>query len=146
MEEKMDKKRDEKGRFKKGYFGGGPGRGHRKQFKPLDQDEFEGVIAEGLRSRDSKERAIWARVHLGYEKQRAKSSKQDEEGLDPMFVSFFSLLWDYAGAHRQQTGQPISMIDAMDIIAQHLKSCPNSPMGNVEFELGEFEEIDDDNK
>jgi hypothetical protein len=67
--------------------------------------------------------------------------QDDGKILDPIFMPLFTLLWEFAGCYLAKTGKPISMIDAMDIAAKHLKTCPSSPMSAANLE---FIEIIDD--
>ena len=121
----------------------GPGRGHRKPVKPLDSDEFEAVIAEGLRSKDGKERAVWARVRLAYEKQIDKSKGVGSE-MEPFVGDITDLLSTVAYGYLATCGIPITSIDAIEVIRNHMTSCPTSPASNKGFIEFYNDEIDDD--
>ena len=95
------------------------------------------MIAEGLRSKDGKERAIWARVLLSYRKQKRPES--DRSMAEPFVLDIISLLSTVADGYRVTHGIPISLKDAISVIREHMVSCPTSPASAVEFE-----EITDD--
>ena len=135
----MANERDKKGRFEKGWRSG-PGRGNKKPFKPLDQDEFEEIIAEGLRSRDGKERAVWARVKLTYEREKLNKS-DDYEGatIDPVVLDLlrgnvFSMEFELKD---EDASSNFGMHRA---IRDHLLNCPVSPVRPI------FEEVKDDDQ
>ena len=54
--------------------------------------------------------------------------------LDPIFMPLFNFLWKVADGYLEATGKPISMIEAMVIVENHLVNCPGSPIKVVEFE------------
>jgi hypothetical protein len=115
--EKKDSGRDKKGRFKPGYSGG-PGRSN-KQLKPLGSDEFKNIIAQGLRSKDGKERAVWAKVKLAYDKQEGS---KDDVTHEPWVDELITLLSHLSQSYSGKTGVPTS---GLEIIKLMLRACPN---------------------
>jgi hypothetical protein len=127
---KKDSGRDEKGRFKPGYSGG-PGRGNRN-LKPLTYEDIELLLQSDLKDSDPKVRHTATRLLIAL---KNKMPDQDDgKILDPIFMPLFKFLWDFADGYREQTGQSISMIEAIDVAANHLANCPSSPITTVEFE------------
>ena len=127
----MDNKRGKNGRFKKGYSGG-PGRSRKEPSKPLTYEDIELLLQSDLKDSDPKVRHTATRLLIAL---KNKMPDQDDGPiLDQIFIPLFTLLWEYAGAHLAKIGQPISMIEAIDLIKNHMQTCPTSPLANPEFE------------
>jgi hypothetical protein len=133
---KWEDKRDKKGQFVKGY-GGGPGRPKKELPNPLEPDEFKNIIDQGLRSKDGKERAVWARVMLAYDKQMGTS--KDDVIVEPFVGELIWLLSDLAEAYLNKTGISIS---GLDIIKRMREVCLNCDRLGTEGDC-EFEEIEE---
>ena len=140
MDKKMDDKRDEKGRFVKGY-GGGPGRSHKKEKEvELDGellDMIEQVVITGLGAKDLKDRLKAAGIGLRVQSMRGS----DDTGLviEPWVNELLGLLPNLAEAYFNKTGNPISGLDLIKRMAQVCINCDR--LGREAFEL---EEVGDD--
>jgi hypothetical protein len=82
MEEQMDDKRNQKGQFEKGY-GGGPGRGYKKERQvELDGelfDDIKRVIRKGMASKDVSLRLKAAGLGV-----RLESLKKRDDSKEPV--------------------------------------------------------------
>ena len=91
--EKMDEKRNEKGQFEKGY-GGGPGRGHKKESPVILDGELlnmiEEVVITGLGARDLKDRLKAAGI--GIRVQGMKGSDDTDTKPEPFVIKIITLL------------------------------------------------------
>jgi hypothetical protein len=131
MDEKKDDKRDEKGRFEKGYSGG-PGRGRkRKSARSVSLEEIEGYLLPDLKSRDPKVRHPATRLLI------ALKNKMPDPDNQPFLEPKIEFLLDFTGTfiayYESTTGKPCSAGEAMKIIWDHLNTCPDSPFRPNEF-------------
>ena len=126
--------RNEKGQFTNSP---GPGRGHKKEsFEPLGSDEFKNIIDEGLRSKDSKERAVWARVMLAYNKQIGTSEK--DVAMEPFVAKFLGLI-----SHLTENCVVDGVSNGIDVIDRMAEVCINCDRLGTE-EHNWFKEVEDD--
>jgi hypothetical protein len=141
MDEKKDEKRNKKGQFEKGY-GGGPGRGYKKE-SPVELDGelldmIEQVVITGLGARDLKDRLKAAGI--GIRVQGMKETDDTPTTADPFVFEFLSLLSDLSERHLNATGKSLSPIE---IIKRMQDTCINCDLlKTCDFDRKEVEPTD----
>jgi hypothetical protein len=145
MEEKKDEKRDEKGQFVKGHRGG-PGRGHTgDEDIELDGellDDVERVIRKGMASKDMALRLKAAALGVRLETRR-KSDTKEKSVLSPETEFIVDFVVTIISRFERKDGVSFPANDAMHIICQHMRDCPDSPY-RVTDDPVEYEEPDDE--
>ena len=121
----MDEKRDEKGRFKRGYIGG-PGRGKRKPSKPMTFEDIELLLQSDFKDSDPKVRHTATRLLIALKNKMP--DPDDQPILDPCVRRLLHFQFNLVSCYKERTGRSLPFIEALDAMEEHIKTCPNSPI------------------
>jgi hypothetical protein len=125
--------RDRQGRF---LNLPGPGRS-KKVFKPMTIDDVELALSQDLRSDDPKVRLPATRLLLQLKRQFPE--QDDSQVLHPFTQRVLGFICSLHTYYKEKTGRLINAEEAFDLMEEHIKQCPNSPII-----IDEMIEVDDD--
>ena len=122
----MGEKRDEKGRFRKGYSGG-PGRGQRKPSKPMTYEDIELLLQPDLKDSDPKVRHTATRLLIAI-KNKMPDQQDGSVFDDPVLEFIVDFVATYLTEYETNNGESLSGRDALRLVCEHPGTCPDSPL------------------